>query len=156
MKFDRDGDRLVVAGAIRTPIGQAGKSLAQFESFELGSLVLDELLKRSKVDPKNVDGIVVGEIGQSSKAPNVARVLGVRAGLALEGTAVTVANNCVSGFEAIAAAARRIITGENELVVALGEESMTNYNYYIDGAKKTVFLTQPLQPTLEGGTPLYQ
>ena len=136
MKFDRDGDRLVIAGAVRTPIGQAAKSLTEYDSFQLGKMVIDELFKRTGVDKSKVDGVVAGEIGQSSKAPNVARVLSVQADLPLEGNAVTVANNCVSGYEAINEAARRVLLGENDLMVVVGQESMTNYGYYLDNAKR--------------------
>lgn len=136
MKFDRDGDRLVIAGATRTPIGQAGKSLTEYDSFQLGDMVLAEIIKRTGVDRNKVDGLIAGEIGQSSKAPNVARVMAVKADLKLEGSAVTVANNCVSGYEAINEAARRILLGENDVVAVIGQESMTNYGYYLNNAKR--------------------
>lgn len=135
IKFDRDGDRLVIAGAVRTPVGQAGSALSGMHSFELGSLVVDELLKRTKLDKSKVDGVIAGEIGQSSKAPNAARVISVKNELPLNASAVTVANNCVSGYEAIFEAGRRIITGENDVVVVIGEESMSNFPIYLDGAK---------------------
>ena len=143
-KFDKDGDRLVIIDAVRTPIGQVSKSLAKMHSFELGSKVIEELIKRTGVDKKNIDGVVAGEIAQSSKAPNVARVLSVQADLPLEGSAVTIANNCVSGFEAINEAARRIILGENEMMIVVGQESMSNYAYYLDNAKRN-----PKTATLE-------
>lgn len=135
IKFDRDGDRLVIAGAVRTPVGQAGSALSGMHSFELGSLVVDELLKRTKLDKNKVDGVIAGEIGQSSKAPNAARVISVKNELPLNASAVTVANNCVSGYEAVFEAGRRIITGENDVVVVIGEESMSNFPIYLDGAK---------------------
>lgn len=136
MKFDRDGDRIVIAGAVRTPVGQAGSTLSGMHSFELGSLVVDELLKRTKLDKSKIDGVVAGEIGQSSKAPNAARVISVKNDLPLNASAVTVANNCVSGYEAVFEAARRLITGENDLMVVIGEESMSNFPIYLDGAKQ--------------------
>jgi acetyl-CoA C-acetyltransferase len=135
IKFDRDGDRIVIAGAIRTPVGQAGSALSGKHSFELGSLVVNELIKRTKLNKADVDCVVAGEIGQSSKAPNAARVISVQNDLPLNASAVTVANNCVSGYEAVFEAARRLITGENEVVVVIGEESMSNFPIYLDGAK---------------------
>jgi acetyl-CoA C-acetyltransferase len=136
VKFDRDGDRIVIAGAVRTPVGQAGSTLAGKHSFELGSMVVEELLKRTKLDKSKIDGVVAGEIGQSSKAPNVARVISVRNDLPLHASAVTVANNCVSGYEAVFEAARRIILGENDVVVVVGEESMSNFPIYLDNVKR--------------------
>jgi acetyl-CoA C-acetyltransferase len=136
VKFDRDGDRIVIAGAVRTPVGQAGSSLSGKHSFELGSMVVEELLKRTKLDKSKIDGVVAGEIGQSSKAPNAARVISVKNDLPLNASAVTVANNCVSGYEAVFEAARRIIMGENDVVVVIGEESMSNFPIYLDNVKR--------------------
>ena len=135
IKFDRDGDRIVIAEAVRTPVGQAGKAYQKMQSFDLGSIVVEEVLKRAKLDKKHVDGVVAGEISQSSKAPNVARVLSVKNNLPLSANAVTIANNCVSGYEAIFEAARRIITGENDLIVVVGEESMSNMPIYLDNTR---------------------
>jgi len=136
IKFDREGDRIVIAGAVRTPVGQAGSALAGKHAFELGSMVVDELLKRTRLDKNKIDGVVAGEIGQSSKAPNAARVISVKNDLPLNASAVTVANNCVSGYEAVFEAARRIITGENDVVVVIGEESMSNFPIYLDNVKR--------------------
>ncbi|MES0490097.1 MAG: thiolase family protein [Leptospirales bacterium] len=135
MNFTRDGEKLVIASALRTPIGQAGKSLSKFQSFDLGAMVVEELFKRNGLSKEEVDSVIVGEIAQSSKAPNVARVISVRTGLPLEASALTVANNCVSGFEAIFEASRRIIIGESELVLVAGQESMSNMPIYLKNAQ---------------------
>lgn len=135
IKFDRDGDRIVIVDAVRTPVGQAGKSFQKIQSFELGSQVVEEIIKRNGVKKEDIDGVVAGEISQSSKAPNVARVLSVKAELPLKANAVTIANNCVSGYEAIFEATRRIITGENEMVMVVGEESMSNMPIYLENTR---------------------
>ncbi|HNN80679.1 MAG TPA: thiolase family protein, partial [Leptospiraceae bacterium] len=125
MKFTTfDNQRIVLASGIRTPIGQAGKSLADIPSAELAYRVTEEIFARSKVSKTEVDGVVAGEISQSVYTPNVARVISVRAGIPLEASAITVANNCVSGSEAILDAARRIMIGEGKFYLALGLESM--------------------------------
>ncbi|MCS6984837.1 MAG: thiolase family protein [Leptospiraceae bacterium] len=135
IQFTRNGDPVVVVDAVRTPVGQVGKAFQKMHSFELGYLVLEEVIRRTNLDKQLIDGVVAGEISQSSKAPNVARVLSVKANLPLSANAVTIANNCVSGYEAIFEGARRLITGENELIVVVGEESMSNMPIYLDGAK---------------------
>ncbi|MDH5716803.1 MAG: thiolase family protein [Spirochaetia bacterium] len=135
MKFDRNGDKLVIAGAVRTPIGQAGKSLAKIQPYELGGIVTQELLKRTGIPKDKIECVVAGEINQSSKAPNVARVVSVKNEIPLKSAAVTIANNCVSGFEAINEAARRILLGECDTALVLGIESMSNMPIYLDGAK---------------------
>ncbi|MCB1146747.1 MAG: thiolase family protein [Leptospiraceae bacterium] len=135
IKFDRDGDRIVIVDAVRTPIGQAGKAYQKMPSYDLGSIVVEEIIKRSGVKKADIDGVVAGEISQSSKAPNVARVLSVKAELPLSANAVTIANNCVSGYEAIFEASRRIITGENDMVLVVGEESMSSMPIYLDNVR---------------------
>ncbi|MDX1957435.1 MAG: thiolase family protein [Leptospiraceae bacterium] len=137
MKFKTfDGDRIVIAGAIRTPVGQAGKSLSDIPTYELGYRITEEIFKRTGISKTEVDGVVVGEINQSVHAPNVARVISVRAGIPLEATAITVANNCVSGLESVLDAARRVMIGEGEFYLAIGQESMSQSPFIIEGAKE--------------------
>ena len=61
MNFTKNGEKLVIASALRTPIGQASKSLSQFDSYELGSFVIEELLTRNPVLKKEIDLVVAGE-----------------------------------------------------------------------------------------------
>jgi acetyl-CoA C-acetyltransferase len=136
MIFTKGNDKLVIISAVRTPIGQAGKSLSEYNSHELGILAAEEAIKRGGIGKKQIDGVVAGEIGQSSRAPNVARVISVKTELPLEGTAVTVANNCVSGLEALNEACRRIILGENEVMLVVGMESMSNFPIYLHRAQQ--------------------
>jgi acetyl-CoA C-acetyltransferase len=136
MNFTRNNDKLVIVSAVRTPVGQAGKSLSHFFSHELGILVAEEAIKRCGIDRKKIDGVAAGEIGQSSRAPNVARVISVKTEIPVEATAVTVANNCVSGFEAISEACRRIIMGENNVELVVGMESMSNFPIYLNRAQQ--------------------
>jgi acetyl-CoA C-acetyltransferase len=137
MKFTTfDNDRVVLVGGIRTPVGQAGKSYADIPSAELGFRITEEIFKRTGLAKTEVDGVVAGEISQNVKTPNVARVISVRAGIPLEATAITVANNCVSGLESVLDAARRVIIGEGDLYLALGLESMSQGPFIIEGAKE--------------------
>jgi acetyl-CoA C-acetyltransferase len=133
----RKNERIVLAGGVRTPIGQAGKTLSNIPSYDLGYLVTEEIFRRTKVPKSVVSGVVAGEIGQSCFAPNVARVISVRANLPLNATAITVQNNCVSGFEAIFDAARRILIGEGDFYLALGMESMSQGALILTGAKNS-------------------
>ncbi|MCE9499857.1 MAG: thiolase family protein [Leptospira sp.] len=136
MKFTtHDNDRVVLANGIRTPVGQAGKAFAEIPSAELGYLITEEIFKRSRISKEEIDGVTAGEISQSMRAPNVARVIAVRANLPLSSTAITVANNCVSGFESVLDAARRVMIGEGEMYLSLGLESMSQGPFVIEGAK---------------------
>ena len=135
MKFQTNsGERIVIANAVRTPFGQAGKSLSRLESFELASSLIEHIFSKNDLKKDDFDGLVSGEIAQSSKAPNVARVLAIRAKLPVDSTAVSVANNCVSGYEAINEATRRILLGENKAILVTGQESMSNSPIYFNHA----------------------
>lgn len=136
MKFTTvDGERIVFASGVRTPVGQAGKSLSNMSSTDLGYLVTEEIFKRSGISKEEIDGVIAGEISQSYRAPNVARVVAVKAELPLKSTAVTVANNCVSGTEAMLDAARRVMIGEGKLYLALGMETMSQGPFTLENAK---------------------
>lgn len=145
MKFTTfENERIVLASGVRTPIGQAGKSLSDLPSAELGYRITEEIFNRSKISKEEIDGVVAGEISQSMKAPNVARVISVRANLPLKSTAITVANNCVSGLEAVLDAVRRIIIGEGKMYLALGIESMSTAPFVLEGVK-----TSPKNSTVD-------
>ena len=128
--------KIVLCNGLRTPIGHVFRSLGRYMPEELMKLVLVEILKRSKLDPKRIDGAVIGWVGQGSHAPNIARVASLEAGLPLETESVTVQANCVSGFESMLSAARRILLGEGELYLAGGTESMSTFPYAIRGDRR--------------------
>ncbi len=129
-------ERIILAGGVRTPIGQAGKSFSDIPSYELGSKIIEAIFNRTMVSKEEVSGVVCGEINQSSKAPNVARVMAVKTGLPLKSTAITVANNCVSGFEAVLDAARRVMIGEGDFYLVVGQDSMSQGPFFLEGAKQ--------------------
>ena len=133
----KHSDDIVIAGAVRTPIGQVNKSLSNILSWELGRMAGDELLKRTGIPKDKVEAVIAAEIGQSSKSPNTARVISIALGLPLEIPAMTVANNCVSSFESIVEGLRRVMLGEQETVIAMGTESMSNFPIYLDNARKS-------------------
>lgn len=118
----------------RTPFAQVGKALAEYPAHHLGKIVAEDILAKTKLSPKEIDGVVVGE--GFANAPNSARVISNLIGLPNEIPAITVANNCVSGMEAVTEAARRIILGEGELFLAIGEESQTSMPFIIKNARQ--------------------
>jgi acetyl-CoA C-acetyltransferase len=126
---------IVVAGGARTPIGHISRSLAGLKPEELMVDAVQAALKSAGLKKDAVDGIMVGWVGQSFTAPNIARVTALRAGLP-EGTqAVTVQNNCVSSIEAVSSACRSILAGEGEVYLAGGVEVMSRLPYSIDGSR---------------------
>ena len=117
----------------RTPFAQIGKALARFPGQHLGRIVAEDILKQSGLDKKQIDGIIAGE--GFPFAPNSARVIANLIGLPDETVAVTINQNCVSGMEAVAEAARRILLGEGKLFLAIGEESQSSMPFVVKNAR---------------------
>ncbi|MBI4057606.1 MAG: thiolase family protein [Elusimicrobia bacterium] len=127
--------KIVLCGGVRTPIGHIAKSLAHFSAEELLKTTFQELIKRVALDPDKISGVVVGCVGQSFSAPNIARVAALKAGLPEKIQSVTVQNNCVSSIESVSAAARYILAGEGDLYIAGGTEAMSQFPYSLKGSR---------------------
>lgn len=117
----------------RTPFAQIGKALARFQGQHLGRIVAEDILKTSGIDKNQIDGVIVGE--GFPFAPNSARVISNLIGLPDEKVAITINQNCVSGMEAVTEAARRVILGEGDLFLAIGEESQSSMPFVIKNAR---------------------
>jgi acetyl-CoA C-acetyltransferase len=116
---------IVIAGAVRTPQGNLGGALKDFTNQKLGEVVLRALLERTKIDPKLIDEVIFGCVGQQSDATNVTRVISLMAGLPKEVPGFTVARNCASGLQSITSAYQMIVAGDAQVVVAGGVEVMS-------------------------------
>ncbi len=130
-----ESKKIVLCTGARTPIGHISRSLATVKPETLMKLAVDALLSRSKLPKDAVDGLIVGWVGQTFSAPNIARVTLLRSGLPESAQAVTVQNNCVSSIEAISFAARAILAGEGEVYVAGGVECMSRLPYTLAGSR---------------------
>lgn len=126
---------VVVAGAVRTPIGKFGGSLAGLSAAELGAAAVAETLRRAGVRPAQVDETVFGCARQAGGGPNLARQVSYRAGIPQEVTAFTINMACGSGLKAIDLAFRAIRDGDADVVVAGGTESMSRVPYLLTGAR---------------------
>jgi acetyl-CoA C-acetyltransferase len=126
---------VVIAGAVRTPIGKFGGSLASLTAAELGAAAARESLRRSGIDPRSVDETQFGCARQAGGGPNVARQIGYRAGVPEEVPAFTVNMACGSGLKAIDLAYRAVRDGDANLVLAGGVESMSRVPYLLMGAR---------------------
>lgn len=120
---------IVIAGGVRTPQGIFGGALKDFTHQKLGEIVVRELIARTRVNPKDIDQVIFGCVGQSSDAPNVARVISLMAGLPQGLPAYTVARNCASGIQALVNAYQEIQCGDAEAVIAGGTECMSSSPY---------------------------
>jgi acetyl-CoA C-acetyltransferase len=126
---------VVVAGAVRTPIGKFGGALASLTAAQLGAAAAREALRRAGLEPRQVDEAVFGCARQAGAGPNVARQVAWRAGLPQEVPAFTVNMACGSGLKAIELAWRAVRDGDAEVVLAGGTESMSRVPYLLTGAR---------------------
>ncbi len=124
-----------LAGAVRTPIGRFGGSLAGWTAADLGVAVAKESLRRANIQPGQVDDSIWGCARQAGGGPNVARQITFRAGVPERIPAFTVNQACGSGLRAIILAAEKIMLGRANVVLAGGTESMSRVPYFAEGAR---------------------
>src|SRR6266568_263372 len=124
-----------LTGAVRTPIGRFGGSLASWSAADLGTEVAKETLRRANVRPDQIDDSIWGCARQAGGGPNVARQITFRAGVPVRIPALTVNQACGSGLRAIILAAEQIMLGRADIVLAGGTESMSRVPYFAEGAR---------------------
>jgi acetyl-CoA C-acetyltransferase len=126
---------VVVAGAVRTPIGRFGGALSTLAPGQLGAVAAREALRRAGVGPGQVDDVLFGCARQAGGGPNVARQVAWRAGVPQEVPAATINMACASSLKAIDLAFRSVRDGDAEVVLAGGVESMSRVPYLLTGAR---------------------
>src|SRR3954468_8497907 len=131
----KDSDIVIISGA-RTPIGKFQGSLSDFSAVQLGAIAVREAVARAKVDPAKVDECIMGNVVSAGLGQNPARQAALFGGLADTVGAMTINKVCGSGLKAVGLAAQAIQTGNAEIVVAGGMESMTNAPYLLPNARK--------------------
>ncbi len=114
-----------ILGGVRTPFVKAGGPLKRTPSYELGRVVAAEVIARAELDPARLDEVVFGHCAMPAEAANSTRIVALRAGVPEHVPAFTVHRNCASGMEAVASAVYRIASGDAQLVLAGGMESMS-------------------------------
>ena len=116
---------VVIVGAVRTPIGAFNGVYAGVTADYLGQTVISEALRRAAVEPGEVSEIVLGQVLTAGQGQNPARQAAVRAGIPVEVPAYVINQVCGSGVRSVALGAQAIQTGDSRIVVAGGQESMT-------------------------------
>ena len=123
---------VVILSAVRTAIGSFGGGLKNVAPTELGTLCVKEAVKRSGVDVATIESCVIGNVLRSEpRDAYISRIIAVEAGLPVESHAVTVNRLCGSGLEAVINATQQIQTGEIDVAVAGGAESMSQAGYSV-------------------------
>jgi acetyl-CoA C-acetyltransferase len=116
---------IVIASIARTPVGSFNGAFASVPAHELGRVAIVAALERAGVNPSEVDEVIMGQILTGGAGQNPARQAAMAAGIPAERTAFGINQLCGSGLRAVALAAQQIATGDATVVVAGGQESMT-------------------------------
>lgn len=120
---------IVIASAVRTPVGKFLGSFSNVSAVELGTIAVKEALKRANIKPDQVDETYFGCVIQSALLPNVARQVSINAGIPVDKPALTINILCGSGLRAVSMAAQMIKAGDADVVVAGGTENMSMAPY---------------------------
>ena len=129
---------VVIAAAARTPVGSFNGALSSFAAHDLGIVAITEALARAKVEPDDVSEVIMGQILTAGAGQNPARQAAVGAGIPVERTAYTINQLCGSGLRSVALGFQAIQLGDSDIVVAGGQESMSQAPHCVhlrDGAK---------------------
>jgi len=127
---------VVIVSAVRTPIGKFQGSLSDLTATQLGAIAVREAVKRAGVDPAKVDECIMGNVVGAGLGQNPARQAALGGGLDSGVAAMTINKVCGSGLKAVGLGQQAIQTGNSEIVVAGGMESMSNTPYLLPQARK--------------------
>ncbi len=126
-------DKVVIASGARTPIGAYGGTLRDTHVAGFTAVVLNETLKRARIEPAQVDDVIMGQAYQNGECANGARMALLEAGWPDTVPGITLDRRCCSGLDAVFWGAMKIQTGNADIVVAGGMDSMSQAEFYIPG-----------------------
>jgi len=144
-------EKIVIVEAVRTPVGRYGGVLKNFNSGELAALVIKETITRAGITPELIDEVILGEVRQTTESSNVARVAALRAGVPATSPAFTINRLCASGMQAIVSAVQQIHSGQAEILIAGGTESLSNAPIYLRNSRFGGDKTTLVDSNLEAG-----
>lgn len=122
----RPGRRVAIVAGLRTPFVKSGTAFKDLSALELGKQVVSELIQRAEIPVKAIDQIVFGTVVPSVQAPNIAREVGLAAGLPKSIDAFSVSRACATSLQALTTAADAIAMGEADLCIAGGAEALSD------------------------------
>lgn len=123
--------KVVIASAVRTPVGSFGGALKNLTSVDLGIVAAKEAMKRAKVTPDMIDEVLLGNVLQAGQGQNIARQITLGAGCPESVPALTVNKVCGSGLRTVSLAAQIIMAGDADIILAGGTESMSSAPYLL-------------------------
>ncbi len=127
--------QVVVLDGARTPIGTFGASLREVNAPTLMEHAFRAAIDKTKIDPKEIDETIVGQVFQGSDAPDLARYCSLRVGIPEKAPGITINRQCASGLEAVVWGAKNILADESGLILTGGVESMSTVPYLIRGMR---------------------
>jgi len=134
----REQNNIVITSAVRTAIGTFRGSLKKMQAKDLGASTVKAVMKKSNLNPNDVDELIMGQVLIGGAGQNPARQAAIQAGLPIEKTAYVINQVCGSGLRSIAAGYQAIMSNDAKIIIAGGQESMTNAPHAInfrDGEK---------------------
>jgi acetyl-CoA C-acetyltransferase len=127
---------IVIISAVRTPVGKFQGALKSMTAPQIGALVVRAAVERAGLAPDQIDEVILGNVVGAGLGQNPARQAALRGGLPPDVAAMTINKVCGSGLKAVGLAAQAIQTGDSDIVVAGGMESMSNAPYLLPGARE--------------------
>ncbi|HEX9739394.1 MAG TPA: acetyl-CoA C-acetyltransferase [Ignavibacteriaceae bacterium] len=127
--------KIVITNAKRTPIGSFNGTLSSFSAAQLGSFAIKSIMEESKIDPSKIDELIFGNVLTGGQGQAPARQAALFAGLPEKTECMTINKMCGSGLKAVMLAQQAILAGDAEVVIAGGQESMTNAPYVLPKAR---------------------
>lgn len=125
----------VIIDSVRTPVGTFGGSLKGIPAVELGALVVKEIIKRSCIEPSDVQELLFGCVLQGGQGQNIARQVLINAGIPQEVPAMTINKVCASGLRTVTLASQIIRAGDADVIIAGGTENMSAAPYALNKAR---------------------
>jgi acetyl-CoA C-acetyltransferase len=125
----------VIVSAARTPIGKFLGALSPLTAPELGAIAIREAVKRAGIAPEAVEEVIMGQVIQGGSGQAPARQAALKSGIPANVSALTINKVCGSGLKAVMLAAQAIKAGDKQVIVAGGQESMSNAPYYVYGMR---------------------
>jgi len=122
---------VVIVDGVRTAIGRMGGSLANFRAEDLAALAIEGVVKKTKIDPLEIEDVIMGIALSWHSAVNLCRWAALKAGLPFSVPGLTVERQCGSGLQAVALAAQRILAGDGEVFITGGTESHSTFPYKV-------------------------
>jgi acetyl-CoA C-acetyltransferase len=126
---------IVIISACRTAMGKFGGTLKNIPSWDLGAVAVREALRRAGLNGDQIDDVILGSCRQAGNGPNPARSAAMRGGVSPSVPAITLNMACPSGMRSVALAAQGIMSGDVEMVIAGGFDSMSSIPYLLKGAR---------------------